>query len=392
MLDDEVLLSITRLRDPIGVLSIYVEADPEQQASRRPVWEVATKSALRALKERVRSEGPRERWAAFSTCLEELEPELDRLLDAREPGRGRALFTAVCGDAIHRVTYQVPLVDLVALEKRACVRPLASAIEAGRPVGLVTVSRSGVRALEWRLGQIEELAQLRLDEETEEWRELRGPAAANPAFSYHTAPQTDLFERRLEKHRARFLHSVAGEMEALATSRGWERLLVAGDPRLREALTHALRRSNDREVLLSEHSFEGLSPAELATAVLPQLDEARRRRELDRVEHARNEALEGGRGALGLGDTLAALAAGRVSLLLLDRDRDFRGAVAPDGSLLPEGEMAPGISEWELAPEPQLAERMIEQALETRAQVSLVEGPAAEALATGGGVAALLRW
>ena len=64
----------------------------------------------------------------------------------------------------------------------------------------------------------------------------------------------------------------------------------------------------------------------------------------------------------------------------------------PDGRLWPEGTQPGDVPSGELAPEPFLAERMIEQALARGATVTPVEQDAAAPLADYDGMAAILRW
>ncbi len=126
--------------------------------------------------------------------------------------------------------------------------------------------------------------------------------------------------------------------------------------------------------------------AGFADALAGMVDE-RHRRQADQAVAA---AEAGGAGAAGLEAVLQALQEGRVRTLLLDRDRAYTGATSTDGRPL-TARMAPSSGE-SVATEPQLAERMIEQALDSDAVVSVVSGGAAAALDDHDGVAALLRW
>jgi hypothetical protein len=126
--------------------------------------------------------------------------------------------------------------------------------------------------------------------------------------------------------------------------------------------------------------------------VVDELRAAKRRREARLVERARDAALAGGPGALGLGDVLAALFEGRVHTLILDGTREWSGLMEPDGRLWPAGTRPSDVPTDDLAPEPFLAERMIEQALARGATVTPVEEEAAAPLADHDGMAAILRW
>ncbi|HSK15684.1 MAG TPA: VLRF1 family aeRF1-type release factor [Gaiellaceae bacterium] len=385
------LLSLARLRDPLGFLSVYVDADPHAKNAQRRPWAIAVENGLREVRERMREQGPRERWTALERRLGELQPALADLVDPASHGRGRALFAAVGSDEVRQIALQVPLVTRVVLDETAFIAPLAAALDEGRPAGFVAVSLPTVRVLDHRLGVTSELLTLSVDPDTSEWREMKGPAAANPARGQQSAPQRDRFERRLEEHRVRLLESAGTRLGQLVAEHGWDRLVVAGDPHLGKIVTEHVQMANG-DVVLVGRTLEDLAPTELAAELAPELEAATRRRERELVERARDSALAGGHGAVGVADVLTALAEGRVSHLLYDPERELAGVRSPDGLLAPEGVVPPGVDAESLEPEPNLAERMVEAALATDAAVTPLEGEAAEALAETDGVAALLRW
>ncbi len=384
-LDGTFLAELAARTDPVGYLTIIVGVDPRAQATRRAPWAIEVDNELHALEARLREEGPRERWTAFRDCLDRTAPERERLLDASEPGRGRALFAPVSkGRETEAIVLQLPLPTRVVLEEGPYVRPLVAALERGRPVGIVTVSREGLRAVEVALGVPSELASFALAAETEDWREMKGPAAGNPARAQQTAPQRDRFERRLAGTLERAIAARVHELDALARERRWEHVLVAGDPRLTAPLAGALEGAG--------HAVE-TSPRTVAgdaTAAAEAFEEELAAAGLTRLHALAARVREAGAEAVGgLPGTLAALNEGRIATLVLDEETVYRGSVAPDGRLFPEDTASPGGEE--LRPELRLAERMIERALATGARVVPVDG-AAELLGTPDGVAALLRW
>ncbi|MCF6468556.1 hypothetical protein FAF44_09180 [Nonomuraea sp. MG754425] len=117
-----------------------------------------------------------------------------------------------------------------------------------------------------------------------------------------------------------------------------------------------------------------LSPSEVLAFVRPTLDEVRARRDAALAVHARDLALSGGNGAVGLDDILSLLRQGRVEHLLLDDAGGWKAA--PPKPVAPE----------------ELEEEMIELALEHGGEVTVLESRAAGELAEAGGVAAMLRW
>ncbi|MCC6224371.1 MAG: hypothetical protein IT201_12885 [Thermoleophilia bacterium] len=278
------------------------------------------------------------------------------------------------------VVLQQSLPTRVVLEERPYVLPLVAALELGRPAGVVTVSRDGLRAVEVAFGVAAEVAAIDIAVETEDWRELKGPTAGNPARARQTFPQRDRFEHRLADVVERALEAHALELAGLARDRAWEHVLVAGDPRLAAPLVAALAAAG-HEAATVPRVIAG-DAAAVADAVRAELASTREARVRALAARVREESGEAG---LGLPATLAALNEGRVAVLVLDQESGQAGYVAEDGRLLAAGPAAG------LHAEPRLAERMVERALATGARVVPVAG-AAELLDTPDGVGALLRW
>ena len=298
-------------------------------------------------------------------------------------GRGRALFVAVESGQVHSIAVQEALPTRVTLGDVAHVIPLL-AIDEGAPTGLVLVGRDSVRVLDARLGELAEVASFDVEPVVADGPERKGPARSNPMRAEHTVAQRDRYARHLEADHSRRMGDAARAVSRLAVTRGWQIAAVAGDPRGGRPLVEELMaagldvESIDRDLveLRSTQAF-----AELA----PVLDVARRRRALALVQRARDEALAGGRGALGLVDTLAALAEARVDRLIIDGGHDIPGRVGADDELLPADAAAPEA-------EPLFADYLAIRAIGSGAGVSVVDGDAAAALADADGIAALLRW
>lgn len=389
--DRTALRGLAGLADELGVLSVYVTADPREESGPRPAWQVRVRGELAALVERAKADGPRRRWVALTERLARLHTDLAELLDAATPGLGRALFVPVGRDEVHGVSLQVPMVGPVVCEPTACVRPLIAAWQAHGPAGVLGVSGDGVRVLELRFGQVREVAVLAYTSTAAQRRELAGPPAANPALDQRSAAQRDLFDRREDEHLARFLRSAGPRVAAYAAELDWADLVVTGDPRLVAATVAGLPASAP-PVLRLDHVVGALPGPRVGAAVGEELDAVRRQRGHRLAEQARDAALAGGPATVGLGDTLGALHEGRVAHLLLDGDGRWCGSRTPDGRLVPAGEVPPGATAEGLVAERRLGERMIELAFRDGAAVTVLDPGAAEPLEANDGVAALLRW
>jgi hypothetical protein len=258
---------------------------------------------------------------------------------------------------------------------------------------VLVASRSGVRLLERRQQAATEVWSSEFGEDTGDWPRMTARAAASgTGRSFQLVPQRERFDRRLDANRGRFLTAVAAQVAAGAGWRGWRMLVLAGDPEQTHRLRQALHPAYRLDIVEFALSLEHASAAEVAQRVTPALAQARQARAETLARRARDAALSGGPGSLGVRDTLAALAEGRVATLLLDTGRRWTGRRAPDGRLAVDGEDIPGWPASGLAPEPYLDERMVRQALASDAETVFLDPPAAGVLAGAGGAAALLRW
>jgi peptide subunit release factor 1 (eRF1) len=353
----------------------------------------ATREALAELLSAAHAQDPRERAKAVEARLRVLEPTIASLVDPSAPGKGRALFATVAGNEIRRMAMQLPLPNRVVLADTAYLRPLAAALDSGHAAGIVILSRHGVRVLEWKLGQTEDVARFTLEAATDEWRMMKGPSAPGAWMAQQSSSQEDRYARRLTRARSVQLAGLGSDVLALAHTHGWDRLLVLGDERLAGALVDVLPERDHLELLrVRATPGDWLSATEVGAELVPHLEEARERHDLELIRRVCDASRSGGLGAAGLADVIEALEEGRVHQLLLDGERDWHGVETPDGRLFPSGIEPPGVDAAELRDEPLLADRLIERALKTDAPVSLVSGPAAEALEECGGVAAILRW
>jgi hypothetical protein len=385
--------TLAAMTDEIGILSVYVTLDPHRRAENaaKPSWELRLRSQLTEVQERLKATGPRDHYMALTKKLEQLRLEFERLLDPAAPGQGRALFTGVADGTVHQISLQVPLDDRVRLETGAHLHPLVTAWSNAGPAGVVAVSAEAVRAIDLRFGWTEEVAVLHYTSPAEQ-RERKGPAAANPALAQQSATQQDLFERREEDKLLRYLRTVGPKVGEHAARHEWEFLVVTGEAHLAQAVVDALPGAWADEVITLNHPVTTLTRAKLVATVEPALAEARQRRHWALADRAHQAAMSANAGAIGLGETLDGLQQGRVSHLLLAADRQWSGSRTPDGRLVPDGEVPPGVESGTMSHEPDLGERMIELAFRDSAQVTILDPPYAMPLADADGVGAVLRW
>ena len=342
-LTPESIRAIDAIADPVGVLSLY--GDGPAAAGRRSPADRAL--ALRRRLQRVEA-GLREAGAAavadrYRRWLPRIESQLFRLAHASSPGA--AVFLPLSSGRPLRVDLPMPVGEHARLESTGHVMPLFAAHDEGRPAGVVVARRASVQVLEWRQGQIDE--------------ELELPIPTRARGS----------DRHRWGGRGYRIDAVAEGLRRVSEDRGWRRLLIAGDPRLRSAVACGRPLRHDVEVRTLAGELDGMSGAELADRVAADLDAAQRQYEWRLVERVLDAALYDQSAVLGTDAVVAALELGLVEHLVIDPSR-----VASD------------------APPPRTAaaERMVELALASGAEITPLEGTGAR-LADVGGVAALLR-
>jgi hypothetical protein len=195
LVDGAALRSIAALADPVGVLSVYITADPREGSTTRPAWQVRTANELAALDRRLRKDDETSHADLLALRLTDVDRELRALVDPSTPGQGRALFLALAGGTIRTIAVQVPLGDRVEFGRSAYVRPLLAALSSDPPAGVAAVSGHGVHLIDIRLGHAVDAGSENYEPADTGRRELTGPAAANPTLAQHRAAQHDLHVR-----------------------------------------------------------------------------------------------------------------------------------------------------------------------------------------------------
>lgn len=393
-IDEKLLQNLLAFDDEVGVLSLYVGYTPDQAADPQPRAPIEMRNRIKDLRARVRDDEPRDRAAAIEARLDELEKsDLDGLLDPKAHGRGRALFVAVADGRSESVALQLPFAERVILADRPYVRPLVAAYDEGRPAGLLIVHQDDARLLEWAVGEAEELLTRELELTDAQLADIKsGPHGNNPGMKGSGIVHRSSFDSRIDENRNRFLAGFVDEVDQVARDRGWDRIVVAGSPKIRDAVHASYPSNNGRRVLLADFSWEGSPVHQIAEDVWHTLRSVHRQRELELVDRAKDRALSGGAGALGLKKTLDALNQGRVDHLLYQTDLEVEGYRSSEGTLHAEVGGPEAQAGFEMHREPMLVERMIERVMETGGKVTPVDEEASGALGEYGGVGAVLRW
>jgi hypothetical protein len=349
------LAPIAELDDPIGVLSVYLDADPALAAGTPPAWQTPVRTRLRELVDEARREWPRADRMALEARLDELEPELASLLERRDLSRGRALFAAIERGDVRTVDLHAVLPSKVTIAPRALVLPLVVAWQAGRPAGVAELSWAQVALSQWELGTVQEVETVELGVDL---AGEPGRPGTNPAVP-QSFPERDRFETAVGSRVRARLREVGAKVAREAAERGWDVIVVDGDPRFVRELENGVG-PNGVALLPSVEPLAGVSRSEAADRVGAILRD-RRKAEQQRLVGQLDASPAATRDAAAVE---RALAEGRVEHLLLEAPSE-------------PGEFTAG-------------EVFLRRALETGAEITVVEAASVEV--GHGSVAALLRW
>jgi Bacterial archaeo-eukaryotic release factor family 10 len=281
----------------------------------------------------------------------------------------------------------MPLPNRVVLDQSPFIHPLLELLDEGGPVGVVLASRGQARLLEWRLGELIPLQQLRAGV-VEPRHERSGPVGSRPA-ARHGTPTGEQRNARERDYARRFIERTAAVASRMARDYHWQRILVSAGEQYTDPLVDALPPALREAAVRDPRVLVGLELAELEQVTTERIRAAHTGRERGLLRSLRERAQGAGAAALGLSEVVGALNQARVAHLIYDPLIRYRGSVADDGTLYAGDEGAPT---YVGRPELRLTERMVERALETGARVTPVEGAASSGLSDASGIAAVLRW
>ncbi|HKG37349.1 MAG TPA: VLRF1 family aeRF1-type release factor [Solirubrobacterales bacterium] len=362
--DERTIKRLLDWRPALGVLSVYVSIDPGE---RREPWRVDLRQKLDSL---VEGEADNDRRATLAATAERIR----RRFPEQSPPSGRCQigFCEVAPKSGRDLWMAAQIsrgVTQVFDRDRPYLTPLLELLDDGAPVGVLAVSAERVRLHEWALGELADLDVWEAVVFMPNWRERKAPSSPDPArVQGASSSGHDQFDQRLDANRQRFLEQVGGLVAERAERRRWRRVLAFGDARQVDEVRQGARHHVDIELADEANVISESDHGRLLERVEQAVEAGNRRRELELVKAALDAAhASAGRGAIGINEIERSLTEGRVRHLLVDAE-----------------DPTPDLS--------QVEDHLVEQALRTSAEVTPVEGEAAEVLREHGGVAALLRY
>ena len=332
---------LRRLRDGRAVLSVYLETEPGLALHHGHVS--ALMDVLRDLRERI----PDDQQNALSI---EAERVLGFVRETYVPGgRTLVLFSSRPRRLFQTLSLHLPLHTLARFASRPYLLPLDLALEDHPRIAVALVGEEKTRLLTTVFDEIES------ERETKDHVPGRQRQGGWSAFKY---------QRDRERHIQTHFAGVVDELRLLARSAPYKWLVLAGTDEATSAVATLLPRALKSRLAgrFNEEHFE--TSAELAKQAARVAAAAERAEELQLATRIKDQAYAREPAALGWDATLRALAEGRVHHL--------------------------AISAAELNSSD--ADRALDLASETGAQVEVVHDAAAELLAPHRGIGALLRY
>jgi hypothetical protein len=373
MKTENAIPEFTRIQDAGKVLSIILDVDQANASNRNRNYEATLNARLRDLESGIADKAD---LAAFRQCA---EAGRQLIASHRPQARSVVVFLQSNGNTSMR-ELDVPLSTEVVWQEHPHIRPLVEAGDEFKEVLVVLLDGSHARLLTTLLGKVTE-----------------HPEIVNPFPASHThaggkdkAKSQTVFHRKSDEREHHYLKSVAEAVESLAEARSIRRIVLAGN-NVRSKELHPLLSDRAKKCVVS---FAILPVAATISDISAVLRDVQARSERDVEAEKVDLLIEGrhGKTIVGIGGTLEALAALRVSELVYAEGVSIRGALCENcGVIVTDGSKCPKCQVVLPAAEDAL-DLIIGGALETGAAVEQVRGAAARKLSAVGGIGAFLRY
>jgi len=304
-------VSWDQLRDLAGfrarkgcAISIFLDLDPTYAAT-APEMSTKINSLLDTAEKRYAAQRDRlthEEREGLKADFERIRRFFDTDFN-RDGARGFALFCAGFDRVWRTLPLPEPVRDSVGIGPTFSLAPLASLV--GRDGAIVAVvGRERGELFRLRAGRLREVV-----DRTEE----------EPGRHDQGGWSQARYQRHIENLVFKHLRGVAEELDALQRRSGADVVVVSSEE-TRAEFARLLSKEVESAVVGWTQAEAHAGPPELLAVVKPVLEEARARREEQKLERWREEAGRGGRAAVGWGETLESASDGRVETLLFQED------------------------------------------------------------------------
>jgi peptide chain release factor subunit 1 len=305
-------VSWDQLRDLAGfraskgcAISIFLNLDP---ASAATAPEVSTK--INSLLDEAEKREAAQRERLTHEEREGLKADFERIRNFfdtdfnRDGARGFALFCAGFDRVWRTLSLPEPVRDSVGIGPTFSLAPLAPLVGGGDGAIVAVVGRERGELFRLRAGRLREVV-----DRTEE----------EPGRHDQGGWSQARYRRHIENLVFKHLRGVAEELHALQRRTGSDVVVVSSEE-TRAEFARLLSKEVESAIVGWTQAEAHAGPPELLAVVKPVLEEARARREEEKLERWREEAGRGGRAAAGWGPTLESASDGRVETLLFQED------------------------------------------------------------------------
>jgi len=361
MLNRDQLADFYRGLQQEKVLTVYVDGEGKDPAGRR-VWRRRLDQELEREEHRVHFADSQEK-EAFEEARDQVLKDLDPF-DSFLPGKGYVAF-ATADELHHSDSLPVQVPNLVRWGNGPRVAPYIRGLKQLRPMVTALVDGRRGRVFLYKEGQLTEVADLRVDTFMGDLSESASSSRASKHSGSRGETATDAAQRYLEVGTERMLKEVKDRIWDLTEGDGF--VLLGGNKETAAALSGMMSSYMAERTLEDPSLWLEMSLAEVKAATAKGASVLSKRRQTKLLEQITEQAYSRGNGCLGGKDTVQALAAGSVDILILSR-----GFVEAN---------------------PDYADRCVGSALEQSAEVRVFGSATSEGLdEMGGGIGARLRF
>ena len=314
MLTRDQLADLYRGLQKEDVLSVYVDGVGTDPASRR-VWRKKLLQELEREEHRLHFSDPEQK-EAFDSAKQKVLKDLDAF-ESFLPGKGYAAFSTA-GGIQHSETLPVQVPTLVRWDRGVRISPYIRGLKQLRPMITALVDGRRGRVFRYREGDLLEVADLVADTFLGDLSESATSPRAGKTSGGRGETATDTAQKLLEVGTERMLKEIRDVITAQAEYDGF--VLLGGENETVAALRSMLTGVKESRVMENPSLWVEMSLAEVKEATRKGASELSARRQAELLDQIMEQAYSRGNGCLGGKDTVQALDAGSVDILILSKN------------------------------------------------------------------------
>lgn len=313
MLTRDQLADLYRGLQQEDVLTVYVDGAGQDPAGRR-VWRRRLAQELEKEEHRLQLTTSKEK-EAFEAAQELILKELDAF-ESFLPGKGYVAF-ATADELRHAESLPVQVPNLVRWEKGVRVAPYVRGLKQLRPMVTALVDGRRGRVFMYKEGDVTEVADLRADTFMGDLSDTATSPRPGKTSGSRGETATDTAKRLLEVGTDRMLKEIRDLVTNKATHDGF--VLLGGANETVTALRPMLTGLKESRILENGSLWVDMTLAEVKEATRAGASALSKKRQASLLDQVMEQAYSRGTGCLGGAETVQALDAGSVDILILSR-------------------------------------------------------------------------